>query len=128
MRVGMSLEAPPCNIKVIGVGGAGGNAVTRMLESGLDSVEFLCANTDFQALSTFIKAPGATKRGTIQIGEDACRGLGAGGDPEVGRLAATESKSEIAKALTGGDLVFITAGMGGGTGTGAAPVVAQVSF
>mmetsp|Transcript_9088 Transcript_9088/g.27337 ORF Transcript_9088/g.27337 Transcript_9088/m.27337 type:complete len:354 (+) Transcript_9088:214-1275(+) len=123
----MSLEAPPCAIKVIGVGGAGGNAVTRMLESGLESVEFLCANTDFQALSMFRDAPGAPKRQVIQLGEDACRGLGAGGDPIVGKSAAEESRASISKALNGGDLVFITAGMGGGTGTGAAPVVASIA-
>uniref|UniRef100_A0A7S0BIS9 Plastid division protein FtsZ n=1 Tax=Rhodosorus marinus TaxID=101924 RepID=A0A7S0BIS9_9RHOD len=126
-QVFMEYESPPCSIKVIGVGGAGGNAVTRMLESGLDSVEFLCANTDFQALTLFKESPGGGKRKIIQLGEDTCRGLGAGGEPAVGRQAAEESKPLLAKSLSGGDLVFITAGMGGGTGTGAAPVVASVA-
>ena len=107
------------NIKVIGVGGGGSNAVNRMIELGLEGVDFVCVNTDAQALQTS-KAP---KR--MQIGEKLTRGLGAGARPEIGQKAAEESYQEILEALRGSDMVFITAGMGGGTGTGAAPVVAQ---
>ncbi|GJD12615.1 Cell division protein FtsZ [Galdieria sulphuraria] len=115
-------------IKVVGVGGAGGNAVQRMLESGLQDVGFLCANTDAQALARFQEVYcQKTHHQVIQIGKQSCRGLGAGGNPEAGRVAAEESKEDIAKALQGGDLVFVTAGMGGGTGTGAAPIVADVA-
>ena len=106
-------------IKVIGVGGGGSNAVNRMIELGLEGVDFVSVNTDAQALST-AKAP---KR--MQIGEKLTRGLGAGARPEIGQKAAEESYQEILEALRGSDMVFITAGMGGGTGTGAAPVVAQ---
>lgn len=106
-------------IKVIGVGGGGGNAVSRMIESGLQNVDFLVANTETQALDAS-KAPVK-----IQIGEKVTKGLGAGANPEVGREAAEESRDEITKALQGSDMVFVTAGMGGGTGTGAAPVVAE---
>ncbi|MBQ7278934.1 MAG: cell division protein FtsZ [Clostridia bacterium] len=106
-------------IKVIGVGGAGCNAVNRMVQYGLQGVEFIAVNTDRQALSL---NKGDTK---IQIGEKLTRGLGAGADPEVGRKAADESRDLIQEALRGADMVFITAGMGGGTGTGAAPIVAQ---
>ena len=106
-------------IKVIGVGGGGSNAVNRMIELGLEGVDFISVNTDAQALTT-AKAP---KR--MQIGEKLTRGLGAGARPEIGQKAAEESYQEILEALRGSDMVFITAGMGGGTGTGAAPVVAQ---
>ncbi len=106
-------------IKVIGVGGGGNNAVNRMIELGLQGVDFISVNTDAQALMT-AKAP---KR--MQIGEKLTRGLGAGARPEIGQKAAEESYQEILEALRGSDMVFITAGMGGGTGTGAAPVVAQ---
>ena len=106
-------------IKVIGVGGGGNNAVNRMIELGLEGVDFISVNTDAQALTT-AKAP---KR--MQIGEKLTRGLGAGARPEIGQKAAEESYQEILEALRGSDMVFITAGMGGGTGTGAAPVVAQ---
>ena len=106
-------------IKVIGVGGGGSNAVNRMIELGLQGVDFISVNTDAQALMT-AKAP---KR--MQIGEKLTRGLGAGARPEIGQKAAEESYQEILEALRGSDMVFITAGMGGGTGTGAAPVVAQ---
>ena len=109
------------NIKVIGVGGGGGNAVNRMVESGVQGVEFISINTDMQALN-FSQA--GTK---IQIGEKLTKGLGAGANPEIGRKAAEESKEQIAAALAGTNMVFITAGMGGGTGTGAAPVVAQIA-
>ena len=105
-------------IKVIGVGGGGSNAVNRMIELGLEGVDFISVNTDAQALTT-AKAP---KR--MQIGEKLTRGLGAGARPEIGEKAAMESREEILEALRGSDMVFITAGMGGGTGTGAAPVVA----
>lgn len=108
-------------IRVIGVGGAGCNAVDRMIEAGLQGVEFIGANTDKQALS---RCTAATK---IQLGPGVTNGLGAGGDPEIGARAAEESRAEIKAALEGADMVFITAGMGGGTGTGAGPVVAEVS-
>ena len=109
------------SIKVIGVGGGGGNAVNRMVESGVQGVEFISVNTDMQALN-FSQA--GTK---IQIGEKLTKGQGAGATPEIGRKAAEESKEQIAAALAGTNMVFITAGMGGGTGTGAAPVVAQIA-
>ena len=109
------------SIKVIGVGGGGGNAVNRMVESGVQGGEFLSVNTDMQALN-FSQA--GTK---IQIGEKLTKGQGAGANPEIGRKAAEESKEQIAAALAGTNMVFITAGMGGGTGTGAAPVVAQIA-
>jgi len=105
-------------IKVIGVGGAGTNAVNRMVDSGIRGVEFVAVNTDRQAL---LLSKAATK---IQIGEKITRGLGAGANPDIGAQAAEESKSEITEALRGADMVFVTAGMGGGTGTGAAPIVA----
>ena len=105
-------------IKVIGVGGGGNNAVNRMIDAGIKGVEFIAVNTDKQALQI-------SKANTrIQIGEKITRGLGAGADPNVGAQSAEESKSEIAEALRGADMVFVTAGMGGGTGTGAAPTVA----
>ena len=109
------------NIKVIGVGGGGGNAVNRMIASDLSGVEFWSINTDAQAL-TMAAAPCR-----LQIGQKLTRGLGAGGNPAIGQKAAEESRDEIATALEGADLVFITAGMGGGTGTGAASVVAEVA-
>jgi cell division protein FtsZ len=108
-------------IKVIGVGGGGQNAVNRMIEEGIQGVEFIATNTDAQAL-TLSKAP--TR---VRLGDKLTRGLGAGGDPEVGRKAAEESADELYSVLKGADMVFVTAGMGGGTGTGAAPVVAQVA-
>ena len=108
-------------IKVVGVGGAGNNAVNRMVEIGISGVEFIAINTDRQAL-------GVSKADTkIQIGEKITRGLGAGSDPLIGEKSAEESKEEIANALKGADMVFVTAGMGGGTGTGAAPIVAQIA-
>lgn len=108
-------------IKVIGVGGGGNNAVNRMVDAQLKGVEFIAVNTDKQALYT------SKAEYKIQIGEKLTRGLGAGANPEVGKRAAEESKDEIVKLLQGADMVFVTAGMGGGTGTGAAPVVAQLA-
>ena len=108
-------------IKVIGVGGAGNNAVNRMVDCGIRGVEFIAVNTDRQALQM-------SKAGTkIQIGEKITRGLGAGANPDIGAQSAEESKSEISEALRGADMVFVTAGMGGGTGTGAAPIVAGIA-
>ncbi len=109
------------NIKVIGVGGGGGNAVNRMVQSGLRGVEFISMNTDQQALM----ASSATQK--VQLGAKLTKGRGAGADPEVGQRSAEESRDEIASALRGAQMAFITAGMGGGTGTGAAPVVAEVA-
>ena len=106
-------------IKVIGVGGAGTNAVNRMVDSGIKGVDFIAVNTDRQAL---LLSKAASK---IQIGEKITRGLGAGANPDIGAQAAEESKAEITEALRGADMVFVTAGMGGGTGTGAAPIVAS---
>ena len=108
-------------IKVIGVGGAGNNAVNRMIEAGIKGVDFISVNTDRQALQ---KSKAGTK---IQIGEKITRGLGAGANPDIGAQSAEENKSEIAETLRGSDMVFVTAGMGGGTGTGAAPIVAQAA-
>lgn len=108
-------------IKVVGVGGGGGNAVDRMARSGMAGVEFMAINTDRQALA---RSQATLK---IQIGEKLTRGMGAGANPEKGQRAAEESRDEIANALKGTDMVFITAGMGGGTGTGAAPVVAEIA-
>lgn len=110
-------------IKVVGVGGGGGNAVCHMLNSQLEGVEFVCANTDAQAL----KKQHLSAHTHLQLGAAITRGLGAGANPEVGREAAMEDRERIAEVLTGSDMVFITAGMGGGTGTGAAPVVAQIA-
>ena len=112
----------PCVIKVIGVGGGGGNAMMRMIDTGVPGVEFVAINTDLQALGRF---EGTAK--TLNIGKEVTRGLGAGGIPENGRKAAEESRSEIMKLVAGSDLVFVTAGMGGGTGSGAAPIVAEVA-
>jgi cell division protein FtsZ len=108
-------------LKVIGVGGCGGNAVNTMIEQGLDGVDFLTANTDSQALC---RSGAAVK---VQLGACLTKGLGAGANPEVGRNAAIESKEQIMEALAGADMVFVTAGMGGGTGTGGAPVVAEAA-
>ncbi|GCL35332.1 cell division protein FtsZ [Sphaerospermopsis reniformis] len=120
-RIGEIVPGRVANIKVIGVGGGGGNAVNRMIESDVSGVEFWSINTDAQALTL----AGAPSR--LQIGQKLTRGLGAGGNPAIGQKAAEESRDEIATALEGADLVFITAGMGGGTGTGAAPIVAEVA-
>ena len=108
-------------IKVIGVGGGGNNAVNRMIEHGVQGVEFIAVNTDAQALNL------STAEVKLQIGGKLTRGLGAGANPEVGKKAAEESREQIEEALRGADMVFVTAGMGGGTGTGAAPVIAQIA-
>ena len=108
-------------IKVVGVGGGGGNAVTHMVNSGIEGVDFVCVNTDAQALKH------ARVKTSMQIGSNITKGLGAGADPEVGRQAAMEDRDRIVELIEGCDMLFITAGMGGGTGTGAAPVVAQVA-
>ena len=108
-------------IKVIGIGGGGGNAVKHMIENLVDGVDFICANTDAQALSDI------ESRTVLQLGGDITKGLGAGANPEIGRAAAMEDRDRIAESLRGADMVFITAGMGGGTGTGGAPVVAEVA-
>lgn len=108
-------------IKVVGIGGGGGNAVKHMMTSDVDGVEFICANTDSQALNGI---EGAT---VLQLGSGITKGLGAGANPDIGRQAALEDRDRISEALQGADMVFITAGMGGGTGTGAAPVVAEIA-
>ncbi|NII09909.1 cell division protein FtsZ [Oleiagrimonas sp. C23AA] len=113
--------APNAVIKVIGVGGGGGNAVAHMVNANIEGVEFICANTDAQAM----KNSGA--KVSLQLGANVTKGLGAGANPEVGRQAALEDRERIEEMLEGADMVFITAGMGGGTGTGAAPVVAQLA-
>ena len=112
---------PSAEIKVIGVGGGGGNAVSQMIDAGIDGVEFIAANTDAQALRQF------KGRTLLQIGSSVTKGLGAGANPEVGRQAALEDRDRIIEMIAGADMVFITAGMGGGTGTGAAPVIAQAA-
>src|SRR6266705_3553528 len=108
-------------IKVIGIGGGGVNAINRMIESGLKGVEFIAMNTDAQAL---LMSEADVK---LDIGRETTRGLGAGSNPEVGRRAADEHRTEIEEILTGADMVFITAGEGGGTGTGGAPIVAEIA-
>lgn len=108
-------------IKVIGVGGGGGNAVTHMINSMIDGVDFICANTDIQALKT------TSAKTAVQLGKNITKGLGAGADPEIGRQSAIEDSNKIRNILAGTDMLFITAGMGGGTGTGAAPVIAQIA-
>src|SRR5574337_2362 len=113
--------APNAVIKVIGVGGGGGNAVAHMVGANVDGVDFVCANTDAQALKT------TGVKNTLQLGSTVTKGLGAGANPEVGRQAAMEDRERILEILHGADMVFIAAGMGGGTGTGAAPVIAQLA-
>jgi cell division protein FtsZ len=112
---------PSAEIKVIGVGGGGGNAVSQMIDANIDGVDFIAANTDSQALRQF------KGKSVLQIGSSVTKGLGAGANPEVGRQAALEDRDRIIEILSGADMVFITAGMGGGTGTGAAPVIAQAA-
>ncbi|MBL8510155.1 MAG: cell division protein FtsZ, partial [Betaproteobacteria bacterium] len=111
-------EHPDAVIKVIGVGGCGGNAVDHMIGNDVAGVEFICANTDAQALKR------NQAKTTIQLGGTVTKGLGAGANPDVGRAAAMEDRERIAELVKGADMLFITAGMGGGTGTGAAPVIA----
>lgn len=108
-------------IKVIGVGGGGGNAVRHMIDNDVDGVDFICANTDAQALSDI------TSKTVLQLGTGITKGLGAGANPDIGRAAALEDRDRIADAIRGADMVFVTAGMGGGTGTGGAPIVAEVA-
>jgi cell division protein FtsZ len=108
-------------IKVVGVGGGGGNAVEHMVSAQIDGVDFICANTDAQALKA------SSARTTLQLGSSITKGLGAGANPEIGRQAALEDRDRIMEVLQGADMVFITAGMGGGTGTGGVPVVAQTA-
>ena len=117
----MDAYTESAEIKVIGVGGGGGNAVEHMVQANIDGVEFVCANTDAQALKA------SSARTTLQLGSNITKGLGAGANPEVGKQAALEDRDRIAEAIEGADMVFITAGMGGGTGTGGAPVVAQTA-
>ena len=114
-------EQPEAIIKVIGVGGCGGNAVDHMIGNGVAGVEFICANTDAQALKR------NQAKVTMQLGGNVTKGLGAGADPEVGRQAAVEDRERIAELIQGADMLFITAGMGGGTGTGAAPIIAEIA-
>ncbi|HRA40443.1 MAG TPA: cell division protein FtsZ, partial [Pyrinomonadaceae bacterium] len=121
----MFIDEPPitgARIKVIGVGGGGGNAVNRMIEAGIKGVDFIVANTDLQALNAS-KAPMK-----IQLGSKSTRGLGAGSNPDIGRNAALEDHQKLLDVLEGSDMVFVTAGLGGGTGTGAAPVVASLAI
>ncbi|MFM8910597.1 MAG: cell division protein FtsZ, partial [Gemmatimonadota bacterium] len=113
--------AQNARMKVVGVGGGGGNAVNRMIEEQLDGVEFISVNTDAQAL---INSKSDVK---VQIGKKLTRGLGAGARPEIGRQAIEENRDEVARALAGSDLVFVTCGMGGGTGTGAAPIICEIA-
>lgn len=117
----MDKESQEAVIKVIGVGGCGGNAVEHMIEKNVGGVEFICANTDMQALKK------SNAKHVLQIGLDITKGLGAGAKPEIGREAALEDRDEIAEMIDGADMLFITAGMGGGTGTGAAPIIAEVA-
>ena len=117
----MDAHSSSAVIKVIGVGGGGGNAVAHMVEAGIEGVDFICANTDSQALK------GSRVRTSLQIGCNITKGLGAGSDPDIGRQAAMEDRDRILEVIEGADMLFITAGMGGGTGTGAAPIVAQVA-
>ncbi len=117
----MDAHSQSAVIKVIGVGGGGGNAVAHMVDAGIEGVDFICANTDAQALK------GSSVRTSLQIGCNITKGLGAGANPDVGRQAAMEDRDRIHEVIEGADMLFITAGMGGGTGTGAAPIVAQVA-
>jgi cell division protein FtsZ len=117
----MDAHSQSAVIKVIGVGGGGGNAVAHMVDIGIDGVDFICANTDSQALA------GSRVRTSLQIGSNITKGLGAGADPDIGRQAAMEDRDRICEVIQGADMLFITAGMGGGTGTGATPIVAQAA-
>src|SRR6186713_938393 len=117
----LETSSPEAVIKVVGVGGCGGNAVDHMINNGVQGVEFICANTDAQALKR------NQAKVTLQLGTGITKGLGAGANPEVGRQSALEDRERIAEAIGGADMLFLTAGMGGGTGTGAAPVVAEIA-
>lgn len=120
-EVNVGYISPIANIKVVGIGGGGNNAVNRMIESGIEGIEFIAVNTDAQALFT------SKAQTRINIGRATTRGLGAGANPEIGKKAAEESSEELKQALSGADMVFITCGLGGGTGTGAAPVIAEIA-
>ncbi len=120
-EVNVGYISPIANIKVVWVGGAGNNAVNRMIESGIEGIEFIAVNTDAQALFT------SKAQTRINIGRATTRGLGAGANPEIGKKAAEESSEELKQVLSGADMVFITCGLGGGTGTGAAPVIAEIA-
>jgi len=122
----MKIELAPeftnrAKIKVVGVGGSGGNAIDRMIQAGINSVDFLAINTDLQALD------GNRAMQKLQIGSRLTKGLGAGADPEIGRRAIEEDRDKVAETLQGADMIFVTAGMGGGTGTGAGPIVAEIA-
>jgi cell division protein FtsZ len=121
VEVNVGYISPIANIKVVGIGGGGNNAVNRMIDSGIEGIEFIAINTDAQALFT------SKAQTRINIGRATTRGLGAGANPEIGKKAAEESSEEIKQSLAGADMVFITCGLGGGTGTGAAPVVAEIA-
>src|ERR671933_1928980 len=121
LSIGFDEQELTAKIKVIGVGGGGGNAVNRMIQAGIKGVEFLVANTDVQAMRASL-APIK-----IQIGGKLTKGLGAGANPEIGKQAALEDTDRILEALSGADMIFITTGMGGGTGTGAAPIIASLA-
>src|SRR2546423_9826315 len=121
LKIGLDEDQLTAKIKVIGVGGGGGNAVNRMIQAGIKGIEFLVANTDVQAMRACL-AP--TK---LQIGGKLTKGLGAGANPEIGKQAALEDTDRILEALSGADMIFITTGMGGGTGTGAAPIIASLA-
>jgi cell division protein FtsZ len=121
VEVNVGYISPIANIKVVGVGGGGNNAVNRMIDSGIEGIEFIAINTDAQALFT------SKAQTRINVGRATTRGLGAGANPEIGKKAAEESSEEIKQALAGADMVFITCGLGGGTGTGAAPVIAEIA-
>src|SRR6202158_1884398 len=120
LKISLDEETLTARIKVIGVGGGGGNAVNRMIQAGIKGIEFMVANTDVQAMRTSL-APVK-----IQIGAKLTKGLGAGANPEIGKQAALEDTDRILEALSGADMIFITTGMGGGTGTGAAPIIASL--
>ena len=122
IKLAEDVREQPATIRVIGVGGGGGNAVNRMIQSNIKNVEFIAANTDAQWLRHSSLAPIR-----LQLGAQLTKGLGAGGSPTMGRQAAEESSEKIKEALAGSDMVFVTAGMGGGTGTGGAPMVARVA-
>jgi cell division GTPase FtsZ len=117
----LEVQSPEAVIKVVGVGGCGGNAVDHMINNGVQGVEFITMNTDAQALKRNLA------KVTLQLGTGVTKGLGAGANPEVGRQSAEEDRSRIEEMVSGADMLFITAGMGGGTGTGAAPVVASIA-
>src|SRR5437588_61561 len=121
LKIGLNEEQLTAKIKVIGVGGGGGNAVNRMIQAGIKGIEFLVANTDVQAM----RASAAPTK--LQIGAKLTKGLGAGANPEIGKQAALEDTDRILEALHGADMIFITTGMGGGTGTGAAPIIASLA-